>query len=185
MILDIIYYAKERDLKWDQVNVLSFANEVSTVFEPKMERKNIEYVKDFDSKLGECELDDEHMHAALINILENAVDACTKDKSKESHKIVFSVKQQQDHLVFDILDDGIGMDSETLEKIFTPFFSSKGNKGTGLGLFISNKIVEQHGGKINVKSVPDRGTCFTVRIPITLPESTKSKRMEEENTENK
>lgn len=184
MILDIIYYAKERDLQWNQVDVLSFADEVSKVFESKMESKNIEFVKDFDSKLGKCELDDEHLHSALINILENGVDACIKDQSKEMHKIVFSAKQDKDHVIFEISDNGIGMDSETLEKIFTPFFSSKGNKGTGLGLFISNKIVEQHGGEINVKSAPAQGSHFTVRIPKTLPESAKIKTTDEESNGN-
>ena len=184
MILNIIYYAKERDLQWNQVDVLSFADEVSKVFESKMESKNIEFVKDFDSKLGKCELDDEHLHSALINILENGVDACIKDQSKEMHKIVFSAKQDKDHVIFEISDNGIGMDSETLEKIFTPFFSSKGNKGTGLGLFISNKIVEQHGGEINVKSAPAQGSHFTVRIPKTLPESAKIKTTDEESNGN-
>ena len=62
---------------------------------------------------------------------------------------------------------------EALEKIFTPFFSSKGNKGTGLGLFIANKIVEQHGGKIIVKSTPGHETRFTIRIPKTVQKSFK------------
>jgi len=184
MILDIIYYAKERDLQWDRVDVLSFADEVSTVIESKMESKNIEFVKDFDSKLGKCELDDEHLHSALINILENAVDACIKDQSKEEHKIVFNAKQNKDHVIFEIFDNGIGMDSATLEKIFTPFFSSKGDKGTGLGLFISNKVVEQHGGEINVKSAPAQGSHFTVRIPKILPESVKIKSVDEEDIAN-
>jgi signal transduction histidine kinase len=182
MIINIIYYAKERDLQWNQVDVLSFAEEVSTVIESKMETKKIRFIRDFDPKLGKCELDDEHLHAALINILENAVDACAKDNSKKIHSILFSVRSLGNHLVFEVTDDGIGMDSETLDKIFTPFFSSKGNKGTGLGLFISNKIVEQHGGEIVIKSTPDQGSCFTVKIPIRLPESAKLNRMVEEKT---
>jgi signal transduction histidine kinase len=57
------------------------------------------------------------------------------------------------------------MDKETQSKLFTVFFSSKGRKGTGLGLFIANKIVEQHGGRIDVRSTPGRGSCFTIIIP--------------------
>jgi len=175
MILNIIYYAKERDLQWNQVDVVSFVNEVSTVIESRLETKSIRFVKDFDSNLGKCELDDEHLHSALINILENAVDACMNDQSKEEHKVVFNAKQDKDHVIFEISDNGIGMDSATLEKVFTPFFSSKGNKGTGLGLFISNKVVEQHGGEISVKSASAQGSHFTIRIPKTLPESAKNK----------
>lgn len=175
MILNIIYYAKERDLQWNQVDLLSFVDEVSTVIESIMKSNNIEFVKDFDSNLGKCELDDEHLHSALINILENAVDACAKDQSKEEHRIVFNAKQDKGHVIFEILDNGIGMDSATLDKIFTPFFSSKGDKGTGLGLFISNKVVEQHGGQINVKSALSQGSRFSVRIPKKPPESIKNK----------
>ena len=65
------------------------------------------------------------------------------------------------------------MDRETREKIFTPFFSSKREKGTGLGLFISNKIVEQHGGRIEVQSTVGEGTLFSITIPKVLPQSTK------------
>jgi signal transduction histidine kinase len=57
------------------------------------------------------------------------------------------------------------MDRETRESLFTLFFSSKGNKGTGLGLFIANKIIAQHGGKIKVDSKPNRGSSFRITIP--------------------
>ncbi len=57
-------------------------------------------------------------------------------------------------MVFEVEDNGIGMDRETREKIFSLFFSSKGLKGTGLGLFIANKIVDKHGGSIEVESEP-------------------------------
>ena len=101
---------------------------------------------------------------ALINILENALDACVEDTAKKSHKIIFSVKPDDGKIVFEIRDNGTGMDRETRESLFTLFFSSKGNQGTGLGLFIANKIIEQHGGKIKVDSEPNRGSSFRITI---------------------
>jgi signal transduction histidine kinase len=65
------------------------------------------------------------------------------------------------------------MDEETREKMFTLFFSSKGKKGTGLGLFISNRIIKQHGGKIFVSSTPGKGSKFTIKIPKIIPKSVK------------
>ncbi len=165
MVLDILFYAKERDMKWEQVDVLSFANEVALVVEPKIQNQNIEFVCDFDPTLGEFEIDAGFVHSALINIIENAVDACIKDKSKISHKIIFGVNYDKDHIIFDVIDNGIGMDKETKEKIFTLFFSLKGSKGTGLGLFISNNIIKQHGGEIKVQSKPGQGTKFFIRLP--------------------
>ena len=173
MIQDILFYAKERDLKWERIDALSFANELAKVVEPKIKGQEIEFVKDFNSKIGKFEVDAGYVNSALINILENAVDACIKDQFKTSHKIVFSVRQKKNHILFDVLDDGIGMDDETLEKLFTPLFSSKGDKGTGLGLYISNKVIEQHGGNITVKSTEGEGTLFRIKIPKMLPKFAK------------
>ena len=173
MILDILFYAKERDLKWERVDALSFAAEVAAFIESGMQARGIEFVKDFSAKAGELEIDAGYIHSALINILENAIDACARDRTKPSHKIVFGVREDHDHIVFDVFDDGIGMDRDTRERLFTPFFSSKGDRGTGLGLFISNKIIEQHGGRIRVSSTPGQGSLFRIRIPKMPPEAAK------------
>ena len=66
------------------------------------------------------------------------------------------------------------MDRETREHMFTLFFSSKGHRGTGLGLFIANKIVGQHGGTIRVDSTPGQGTHFRIAIPARSPQSVES-----------
>jgi len=173
MVLDILYYAKERDLNWERVDVLSFVNEVALTFSPKIRSQQIEFVSDFDPSLGEFEVDPGVIRSALVNLLENALDACMEDKSKKSHKITFVVNHDKDHILFDIHDNGIGMDKETQQKIFTLFFSSKGNRGTGLGLFISHQIVRQHGGMITVDSTPDQGTHMRVRIPKKATKSVK------------
>jgi PAS domain S-box-containing protein len=167
MVQDILYYAKKRNLHWEQMDVLHFAEDVASVVEPKARLHQIEFVRDFDESMGEFELDTGVVSSALVNILENAVDACTNDTSKKSHKIVFGVKPDNDHIRFDVYDNGIGMDRETKENMFTLFFSSKGNKGTGLGLFISNQIIEQHGGSIQVDSTPGHGSHFHIRMPKT------------------
>ena len=121
--------------------------------------------------MGEIEIDAGVVRLALINILENALDACTEDKAQKSHKIVFKVRQDEKQIIFEINDNGIGMDRETRENLFTLFFSSKGNKGTGLGLFIADKIIDQHGGKITVNSTPGKGSRFRITIPRTIPKS--------------
>ena len=171
MVLDILFYAKERDLRWERIDALSFVEEVAKVVEPKIRSGGIEFKKDFDLTIGELEINAGYVHSALLNMLDNAVDACSRDKSKQKHKITLKVKQDKGHIIFDIADNGIGMDGETSEKIFTPFFSLKEEKGTGLGLFISNKIIEQHGGEIIVKSNLGQGTLFRIKIPKMQPES--------------
>jgi signal transduction histidine kinase len=172
MVSDILFYAKERNLRRDEVDILTFANDVLRVVEPKSKTLNIALVKDFDFSVDKIHIDAGFVHSALINILENAIDACIRNDQKKNHKIVFSVKNDEKHLFFIVSDNGIGMDTETQDKLFTLFFSSKGQEGTGLGLFLSNKIIAQHGGSINVDSVQGQGSRFTIKIPInTLPDN--------------
>ena len=181
MVLDILYYAKHRDLKWEQVNVLSFAEDVAFTIEPKIRIQNIELIREFDPSMGEFEVDPGIVRSALINILENAIDACTEDKSERPHKITFGVIQDKDHILFDVSDNGTGMNKETRDNLFTLFFSSKGNKGTGLGLFISNRIIQQHGGVIKVDTAPGKGSHFRIMLPKFLSESLKTPHIDDEN----
>jgi len=171
MVMDILFYAKQRELKLKRVDLLNFVEEVAKELEPKMKSQKIKFVKDFHSDLGDFMVDEAYVHSALINIIENAQDACIQNKTKKSHKIEFGVRKRRDKIIFEISDNGIGMDSETQKKLFTPFFSTKESKGTGLGLFISNAIIEQHGGEIMVNSTPGQGTSFRIRFPKTIPEA--------------
>jgi signal transduction histidine kinase len=174
MVMDILFYAKERDLQLERIDILNFVKEIAKELEPKMKHQKIEFIRNFNSNLGEFEVDGTYVHSALINIIENAIDACARDISKKFHKIVFDARQSNEHIVFDVFDDGIGMGKETQEKLFTPFFSSKGDKGTGLGLFISNAIIHQHCGEIIVKSTPGKETLFRIKLPRMLPISAKA-----------
>ena len=165
LVLNILFFAKERELKPEATDVLNFAFDVAASVESKIKAAGVELDCDFDTDQGEVQMDAGVLRLALINILENALDACIEDLAKKSHRIGFSVKPADKHIIFEVSDNGIGMDRETRESLFTLFFSSKGNKGTGLGLFIANKIIEQHGGKIKVESNPNRGSSFRITIP--------------------
>ncbi len=168
LVLNILFFAKERELKREPTDVLNFAYDVAAGIESKIKTAGVALEYDFDPAVGEVQLDAGVVRLALINILENALDACVEDTAKKSHKIVFSVKPEDKQIVFEIRDDGTGMDRETRESLFTLFFSSKGNKGTGLGLFIANKVIEQHGGKIKLDSKPNRGSRFRITIPNNI-----------------
>ncbi len=171
LVHNILFFAKERELKRDRVDLLNFAEDVASTVEPKIKASGIEFVREFDTLADQVEMDAGVMRLALINILENALDACIEDEIQKSHKIVFRVQGDDTQTLFEIKDNGIGMDRETRDSLFTLFFSSKGNKGTGLGLFIADKIIEQHGGKIAVGSKPGRGSNFRITIPKIIPKS--------------
>ncbi len=165
MVLDILFYAKKRDLTVKKVNVAAFSKDVARIVDDKINGGAIEFICDVASDAIEVEMDEEFFHSALINILDNAIDACIEDKQKSSHKIVFGIKEDHKTVLFEVSDNGKGMDRETRENIFDLFFSLKGNKGTGFGLFIADNIIKQHRGSINVRSAPGKGTHFIIKIP--------------------
>ena len=102
--------------------------------------------------------------------MDNSLDACRVDKAKTGHRASALVRRDGDDVVFEFSDNGIGMDQETREKAFSLFFSSKGG-GTGLGLFISNKIAQAHGGEITIESEEGKGSRFIVSLPRKKPEA--------------
>lgn len=183
MVIDILFYTKERSLNWTDVNVTDFSDQVAALIKPKADKHNIEFVYEFDHSKALFEIDPGTVSSALVNILENSIDACLDDKSKDkSPKVIFRVYENEDHTIFEARDNGIGMDRETRENMFTLFFSSKGHRGTGLGLFVANQIIEQHGGSIEIDSEPGQGSCFRIKLPKVLPEEIKKGQLEQENT---
>lgn len=170
LVQDILYYAKERPLHLEPVSTENFAEEVIATIQPRVDGKAVTLTSDRTRAPDQIVIDPESMQSALISILENAVDACEKDASKDKHQVDFIIEESAGHLIFTIQDNGIGMDRETREKIFTLFFSSKDRQGTGLGLYIANKIITQHQGTIKVESQPGRGSLFRLKIPLgSLP----------------
>ena len=183
MVLDLLYYAKNRELNWEVVVARAFAEDTATLVEAKATERGVRFVRDFaeagmatggdggGADLGTFEADAGALSSALVNLLENAVEACAADTRKQDHAVTFRVRGTSDEVTFTIIDNGTGMDRETREKLFTLFFSSKGSAGTGIGLFVASQVVRQHGGHIAVASERGEGSTFTVSLPRRLPET--------------
>ncbi len=169
MVLDILYYAKSREVDLSELSVASFAEELASIVEPKAAGAGIEFVRDFAQAQGQFEGDHTALTSALLNFLENAVDACLGDVPGKRHRVRFGARAEAGRVVFEVEDNGLGLDREAREKMFTLFFSSKGSKGTGIGLFISSTVIRQHHGAIEVESSPGEGTRFTVALPLRQP----------------
>ena len=165
MVLDVLLFSKDRDLKKERVSVADFVEDAARGIRALAEENGIAFSMDGPGEAGAFEVDRGLLRTALVNVLENAVDACLEDKAREGHHIVFRVLPEEEFVVFEVEDDGVGMDAETREKMCTLFYSSKARKGTGLGLYITNRTVAQHGGTLDVVSEPGRGSVFILRIP--------------------
>jgi PAS domain S-box-containing protein len=171
MVLDLLYYAKDRVPELEQTSAPVLAEEVCEVMRGKAAELGIDFTCEVDRQAGEFAVDPKAIRTLLVNLAENAIDACRVDKKKTSHTVSIGLKGTPEHIEFDVTDNGIGMDQETRERAFTLFFSSKRGSGTGLGLFISNKIAQAHGGEITIESELNQGTRMTLKLPRKPPVS--------------
>ncbi len=168
LVSDILYYAKDRVPSWEVLSAPEVAEEARSMQESRARELGVQISTEIDHDAGEFEADPQATRALLANLLENALDACRLDSNGTDGAVSLRLFGFQDHVQFEVEDDGIGMDQETREKAFTLFFSSKGT-GTGLGLFISEKIAQAHGGIIELESEPGAGTRFVVKLPRIRP----------------
>jgi signal transduction histidine kinase len=164
-MLDILFYSKKREFSFREVAVRDFAREVCTAVAGKMESHGIEFQPRYDGQLGLFSIDADYLRAALSNILENAIQACEYKSEDDTASVRFTVSAHGREVCFEVADTGVGMDQDTRDRLFTVFFSTKGRGGTGLGLFVANQVVEQHGGRIEVQSQLGKGTTFRIIVP--------------------
>jgi len=166
MVLEMLYYAKSGELRYESIDVGEMAHKLAEMGGAIADKNGICLDVEVAPSLGVFEVDATWVQAAIMNFLENAVDACTYDRSKPGHRVKFKVfESAPDRIRFIITDNGMGMDQETKEKMFTLFFTSKGSQGTGLGLFIAHHVILQHRGSIKVESRIREGSCFQICLP--------------------
>jgi PAS domain S-box-containing protein len=168
MVSDILYYAKDRVPNWEPLDAGELAFDVISMMEARAAELVTELELEAGPEAGEFEGDPQAVRALLANLVENSLDACRLSDCPEGHRVLVRVGGDSEVVRFEVLDDGMGMDQETQEKAFSLFFSSKGT-GTGLGLFISDKIARAHGGDIDLQSTLGKGTKFTVTLPRVRP----------------
>ncbi len=143
---------------------------ILALLEHSMERSAIVAEKDWDPRVPFMDLDGEGMGQVFLNLLMNAVQAIG---SHGSVRITTEYDRGEHKVLVRIGDDGCGMNPEEQSRIFDLFFTSKEGEGTGLGLSVSRHIVEKHGGRILVDSLPGRGSTFTVLLPVNSGEKQK------------
>ena len=115
------------------------------------------------TELSEVEHDSDQIHQVLLNLLLNAVQAMDGEGT-----IRVDIGSRGDCATVEVTDSGKGISPQNLPNIFRPFFTTKGN-GTGLGLSLARRIVEEHQGRIEVSSVVGKGSKFTVLLPFQMP----------------
>jgi signal transduction histidine kinase len=164
LILDMLSFSKEREPAFEATDLNGLANEVLEVVRGRAAGAGIALEFQALPELGLVQCDVDGIHRALLNIVSNAVDAV---ESIESPRVVVSVRRAEGFAEIAVSDNGPGIPKGKYEEIFKPFVSTKGGKGTGLGLPVSRKTLREHGGDVIVNSEEGKGTEFVLRLPMS------------------
>jgi PAS domain S-box-containing protein len=173
LVMDLLSYSKEREPEYETCHPNEIAEDVCQLLEGVAGDNDVAMVRQLSERITPVVMDPRTVHRCLMNLVTNAIDACIFDPAVDkAHRVtVVTDKEGDDTIRFDVQDNGCGMPEEVKEKLFSSFFSTKGVKGTGLGLLVTAKLVEEHQGTIEVTSEEGRGTTFSLRFPARLPET--------------
>ena len=168
MALDLLNYTKEREPDYQLCDPNRPVREVFELMLPHARKYSITLDMDLDNELSEAWFDPEGIHHCLLNLVTNAIDACTDiNCTYGSDKVVLRSRKTEGWAVrYEVEDNGCAMDEETRGKVFQSFFSTKGTRGTGLGLMITKKIIDEHKGHIDLETEVGKGTKFIIRLPL-------------------
>ncbi len=161
-ISHLLKYAKEEDYTLANVNLASIVDSALTQLRAKLDTSKVAVVRNYIT--GPTILaDGEKLRQVFANIVDNAIDAL--EPVAEGRRIELFIENGSRKATVRVRDNGCGISTEKIDRIFNPFFTTK-EKGTGLGMAISKKIVEAHEGTIDVVSEVGRGAEFVVSLPL-------------------
>jgi len=166
LVHDILYFSKERPPEFQQIDPAEACRDVMELMQGKATEAGVQIRLEMSGNGDAIRIDPKGLHTVLVNLMGNAIEACEEDESSRPHLVVLTYRHEaQGTVLFEVADNGPGMPAEIQDKLFQRFFSTKGSKGSGLGLLVTKKIIEEHGGWINVQSTEGSGTVFTVSFP--------------------
>ena len=157
-------FSKGREIRAKLNNPVEIAKEVVELYAAKAQELGINLTHEYPDDIKPAPIDYESMHECLTNLVGNAIDACRVSEGGGMNVKVRTF-EREGVIIYEVIDDGVGMDYEVKRKVFTSFFTTKGLGGTGLGLLMSKKSVQEHGGSIDLESEPGKGTTFRICLP--------------------
>ncbi len=172
LVMDMLSYSKDREPRLEAGNLSELISDIVETVKGKADRFQVtlkwQAVPDFPQML----YDHESIHRAVLNVVSNAIDAAKESETPEvviGLELSAAAETGQGRANIRVIDQGPGIEPEDVEKIFSLFESSKGGRGTGLGLPVSKKIMQEHEGDIEVRSVVGQHTEFVLWLPFSGP----------------
>ena len=168
LVMDMLTFSKEREPVPEPSDLNEVTADVVELMKSRAEEVGVDLHWEPAAIMPTLMFDPEAMHRAILNVVTNAIDACHEC---EAGRVIVATRYDDHERIARVRveDNGSGIEKDDLEKIFSVFVSRKGGRGTGLGLPVSQKILQEHGGYVRVESQPGTGSCFTLEFPATAP----------------
>ncbi len=165
LTMNMLAYSKPRTPQYELIHLPKILEECLSLVEATAKERKITVLPEISLTQPEIPVDADGIHQAVLNLLTNAMDAVESGNGVVTLSSYFDAVSEE--AVIEVQDNGVGISAEDKEKLFQPFYSTKGQKGTGLGLAVTRKIIEEHQGKIEIESKVGQGTTFRLRIPMS------------------
>lgn len=164
LVQDMLTYSKKRTPDLQKGNLNSILKEVAENQKERAESAQVALLLKADPQLPNSEFDAKALYDTMLNLVGNAIEACSE--VPEGQVQLLSRTEGKDQVVLEVQDNGPGIPIEIQRKIFEPFFSTKGSKGTGLGLACAKKTIAEHLGALTLEPTQGEGTTFRIQMPI-------------------
>jgi signal transduction histidine kinase len=168
LMLNMLAFSKEREPRLEPIQVNVIVEDVLDLTRKQADDRGVMLIADPAVDMPAIPADPDGIHQVILNIMNNAIEAVPANTGVITIRTGFDESAQE--AVITVGDNGSGIDETELAKIFEVFHSTKGHGGTGLGLAVAKKIVDEHNGRLEVRSHSGEGTVFTIRVPVDQPE---------------
>lgn len=180
LVMDMLTFSKEREPDLQVADIGQVVRDVVELMQQRAAELAVRLDLEAVDEVPKLVFDPEGIHRAVLNLVTNAIDAAAERAEDRRVGVSLTYAPEAALVRIEVADNGAGIPPEMMDKIFSPFVSQKkGSKGTGLGLPVSHKIVQEHGGRITVQSDPQNGTSFVIELPAVLPQETQADAPEE------
>jgi len=167
LVDNLLQLTRKPTLNLSSVDLNEVLVQIAGLYQGEMDKKNVKFHASLEENMLSIQADAELLHRVFSNILLNAIQAMPQGGTVNVSTRCGFPEGRDGTLQVTVHDTGIGMDGETGKRLFDPFFTTK-EKGTGLGMANAKKIIEEHGGAIEVRSNPGKGTLVTVTLPVEV-----------------
>lgn len=163
IVQEFLKISRGHDLKLTAVDLAKSLEELVDLVRPEAESKGVSVHLRISNKIGTVLLDENYFHRAMLNIVQNAILAC---EPKGSGDVIIELGRNAYAVGIVITDTGVGIPEGVRERIFRPYFTTRA-AGTGMGLPMARRIIEEHGGYLAFDSVEEHGTRFMIMLPVS------------------